>query len=474
MRSTKRHGRKRRALALSVAAGVLAFSGPAMPAAAQTAGAPFWAPPPVNPGVDGSHAPLHPSGDFQQKQGCIQPSTAGTTVTQEPWAQQVLGIDQLHSEGWTGAGEKVAVIDTGINSHPLLPPVDGSGGSSVPGSGANSDCDGHGTIVAGVIAARRDPTSGFSGIAPDVSLMSLRQQSSVFQSQSQQGRTIGDTATLAEAINYAVDHGANVINISQASCQVLSQAQNDPVFNQELQTAVFNAYQSNVVVVAAAGNTGEGGCQQNPPGNPTTAVLPAWYSKYVLSVASVGQQGAPSAFSIAGPWVGVAAPGENITSLDPGVGGSGLANQIPQGTSGQNGPIQGTSFAAPYVAGLAALILQKFGQEGTHLTAQQVINRIEQTAQHPGGTNGRNDIVGFGLINPDAALNNVLPPQVPPPAGVRLSANAIPHRNIPALLVALGGTGIGVAAVIFTAFLTNAARHVRRRARANLETDRRQ
>lgn len=470
MRSSTRHGRLRRAVALSAAAGVLAIGGSAIPAAAQTGGSQFWAPPPVNPGEDASHAPLHSVGaDFQQKQGCIQPSSSGTTITQEPWTQQVLGIDQLHAEGWTGAGEKVAVIDTGINSHPLLPSVDGGGGSSVPGSGANTDCDGHGTIVAGLIAARRDPESGFSGIAPGVSLMSIRQSSSLWQSQSQQGRTIGDTATLAQAINYAVDHGANVINISQASCQVLSQAQSDGVFNQELQTAVFNAYHNNVVVVAAAGNTGEGGCQQNAPGNPTTAVLPAWYSQYVLSVASVGQQGGPSAFSIAGPWVGVAAPGENITSLDPGVGGSGLANQIPQGTSGQNGPIQGTSFAAPYVAGLAALILQKFAQEGTPLSAQQVIDRIKETAQHPGGNNGHNDIVGFGLINPDAALNDVLPPQTPPPAGVHLPANAIPHRNIPALLVALGGTGVGVAAVIFTAFLTSAVRYVRR-TRTRVET----
>lgn len=462
MRSLTRHGKLRRALAVSAAAGVLAIGGPAIPATAQTAAPAPWSPPPVDPSATAPDAPLRSAGgDFQQKQGCLQPSSDGGTIRQEPWAQQVLGVDQVHSEGWTGAGEKIAVIDTGINQHPLLSPVDASGGSAVPGGGANSDCDGHGTIVAGLIAAHRDPASGFSGIAPDATLMSIRQQSALFQSQSQQGVTIGDTGTMAQAINYAVSHGASVINISQASCQVLSQAQSNRG-NQDLQTAVFNAYRSGVVVVAAAGNTGEGGCQQNAPGNPNTAVLPAWYSQYVLSVASVGQQGAPSGFSMVGPWVGVAAPGENITSLDPGSGGSGLANQIPQGSGSQNGPIQGTSFAAPYVAGLAALIQQKFAQQGTPLNAQQVINRIEQTAQHPGGNNGRNDIVGYGLINPDAALNNVLPPQIGPPQGVRLSANAIPHKDIPALVIALGGTGIGITAIIVTAFLTNAVRHVRR------------
>jgi membrane-anchored mycosin MYCP len=273
--------------------------------------------------------------------------------------------------------------------------------------------------------------------------------------------TIGNTQTMAQSINYAVAHGATVINISQASCQVLSAAQSDAVYNQQLQSAVYNAYQHNVVVVAAAGNTGEGGCNQNTPGNPTTAVLPAWYSQYVLSVASVGQDGGPSAFSMVGPWVGVAAPGANIISVDPApAAGSDVVNQIPQGTSGQEGPIQGTSFAAPYVAGLAALIQQKFAQEGTPLTAQQVISRIEQTAQHPGGTDGRNDIVGYGMVNPDAALNDVLPP--PTRAGkARLSA-AFPHQYWPGILVALAGSGIGIAAILFTAFLINAARHVRR------------
>lgn len=469
MRSFTRHGKLRRALAVSAAAGVLAIGGPVLPVSAQTVGQPPWAPPPVDQNAAGPSGPLSPQGGVQQKQACLQPSANGGAITQEPWAQQVLGVDQLHTEGWTGQGEKIAVIDTGINQHPLLSSVDGSGGSSVPGGGADSDCDGHGTIVAGLIAAHRDPLSGFSGIAPDASLMSVRQQSALWQDQ--QGQTIGTTGTMAQAINYAVNHGANVINISQASCQVLGQAQSNSG-NQTLQAAVFNAFRSGVVIVAAAGNTGEGGCQQNAPGNPNTAVLPAWYSQYVLSVASVGQQGAPSAFSMVGPWVGVAGPGENITSLDPGTGGSGLADQIPQGGNSQNGPIQGTSFAAPYVAGLAALIQQKFKQEnGAPLSAQQVINRIEQTAQHPGGNNGRNDIVGYGLINPDAALNDVLPPQVGPPAGVRLSADAIPHKNIPALVIALGGTGIGIAAIVVTAFMTNAVRHVRR-AQAQVQSKR--
>jgi membrane-anchored mycosin MYCP len=467
MRSFMRHGKVRRAAALSAAAGVLALAGPALPAAAQTAASAPWAPPPVDPSATAAHSgSLSPSdnappNDFQQKQGCLQPSTGGS-VQGQPWAQQVLGIDQLHAQGVNGQGEKIAVIDTGINKNILLPPVDGSGGSSVPGGPATFDCDGHGTIVAGLIAAQRDPASGFEGIASGSSLMSIRQSSSLWQSQAQQGKTVGDTSTMAQAINYAVNSGAKVINISQASCQTIAQAQNSPS-NQALQTAVFNAYQRGVVVVAAAGNVGEGGCQQNTPGSPNTAVLPAWYSNYVLSVASVNQQGAPSQFSIAGPWVGVAAPGEHITSVDPAPNGNGLASQIAQGQSGQMGPIQGTSFAAPYVAGLAALIKQKYPS----LSAGEVISRIEQTAQHPGGTNGRNDIVGYGLINPDAALNDVLPSeygkQTPPINRSPMPANEIPHTNWPALLIALGGAGIGIAAVIFTAFVVNAVRYFRAR-----------
>jgi membrane-anchored mycosin MYCP len=459
-----RRSKVRRTIALSAAAGVLALAGPALPAAAQTASDPY-APPPLNPGVSTGSQRLTPVGpEYQQEKGCIQ---AGSGVIEEkPWGQLTLGFEQAQAQGYTGQGQKIAVIDTGINPHWRLPSIE-DGGSSVPAGGAKTDCDGHGTVVAGIIAARPDQNTGFVGIAPGSTLMSLRQSSANWVNKAKNNKTIGDTQTMAQAINYAVDNGAQVINISQSSCQAMAEAKADPIFNQMLQSAVARAYERNVVVVAAAGNAGSGGCQKNPPGSPTTAVLPAWYDKYVLTVASVNQQGGPSEFTVPGPWVDVAAPGENIVSLDPGPGASGLANQLATGQGGQASPIQGTSFAAPYVSGLVALIKDKAAKANTTLSAQQIMDRIKQTSIHAGGTEGRNDVIGYGMVNPTAALNDVVlsehGKQPPPPGPVRLSADVLVKKDWPAILIALGVAGAGIGAVLFTAFLVNAVRNLRAR-----------
>ena len=121
----------------------------------------------------------------------------------------------------------------------------------------------------------------------------------------------------------------------------------------------------NAVVVAAAGNVGgPGQCRdQNPaadparPGQPdwtdvNVLVSPAWYDDYVLTVGSVGSDGVASQFSLAGPWVDVAAPGEDVVSLDP--DGEGLVDTLA--TAGGETPISGTSYAAPVVTGIVALL----------------------------------------------------------------------------------------------------------------------
>ena len=104
-------------------------------------------------------------------------------------------------------------------------------------------------------------------------------------------------------------------------------------------------------------------------------VSPAWYDDYVLTVGSVGPSGAPSQFSLAGPWVDVAAPGEEIVSLDP--DGEGLVDTLP--AVGEAMPISGTSYAAPVVSGVAALVRAR----SPYLTARQVMQRIEGTAHRP-------------------------------------------------------------------------------------------
>lgn len=466
--------RQRRALAVSAAAGLLALSGPALPAAAQTGTIPM--PPPLSDDRAGGGS-LGPEGGYEQTSGCMQGNPGASSIEGKPWGQLTLGFEQARQQTapngapLTGRDTRVAVIDTGVNEHPRLGSVDGSGGSSAPG-GATTDCDGHGTIVAGIIAARPDPTGndGFVGVAPDATIMSIRQSSKLFQNKAL-NKTLGDVRTMAQAINFAAAHGAKVINISQSSCMPIAQAA-DPSnkYNQMLHNAVKDAVDGGAVVVSAAGNADS--CQKNAPGSPTTAVLPAWFDDDVLTVASVNQQGAPSEFTVPGPWVDVAAPGENITSIDPGVGGRGLANQLATGQGGQMGPIQGTSFAAPYVSGLAALIKQKYPE----MPARQVMDRIKQTALSPGGDGGRNDIVGYGLVNPMAALDNVVPSEYagvkPAKAGKDKRANQVdPGTDWPALMVALSATGAGIGAVIFTAFLTNAVRKARARRAGDTDSE---
>lgn len=457
-----------RASAVTAAAGVLALCGPVLPAGAQDSAEP--------PPLDNSATPTQGQltelpGPYEQQQSCMRSNPGSATIEEKPWSQLTLGFEQAHDQGLTGKNQTIAIIDTGINSHPRLPPINTSGGSNVPdGGGAGKDCDGHGTVVAGIAAASQSPQTGFVGIAPNSSLMSLRQSSDLWQHKDK-GNTIGDTETMAQAVEYAWKNDADVINISQSSCQPISQASNpNDQYNKQLHNAVENAYQAGTVVVVAAGNVDKG-CQQNPAGDPTTAVLPAWFDDYVLTVASVNQQGAPSEFTVAGPWVDVAAPGENLISLDPGQGGNGLASQLATGPDNQPAPIQGTSFAAPYVSGLVALLKERYPD----MRPEQIMDRIKETALHPGGDSGRNDSVGYGMINPMAALNNIVPAEYnaegPPKGPTRLGADVIPEKNWPAILVAFGGSLGGIGAVVFTAFLVNAVRAVKTRQSGSSEQD---
>lgn len=450
-----------RALALSAVAGMLLLGSPAVPATAQSSDEP----PPLNPTERAGADPLRPI-PYPQQQGCMRGNAGAGSVEEKSWAQRVLGYERVHEQGLTGGGTKVAVIDTGVNSHPLLPRVQ-DGSSSVPKGGALEDCDGHGTIVAGIIGSQQDSSSGNTGIAPDSEILSIRQSSSLFVDE-ESNQPIGNTMTMAQSINRAVAMDADVVNISQSSCQEMARASNpNDTGNQQLHNAVRDAYEQGVVVVAAAGNT-EDSCEQNASGSPSTAVLPAWFDDYVLTVASTNEQGAPSEFSVSGPWVDVAAPGENLIAVDPGSGGTGLATQIATGEEGEMSPIQGTSFAAPYVSGLAALIKQKAQRDGEPLDAGQIMNRIKETALHPGGINGENNIVGAGMVDPEAALDDVVPAEhgvAEGPAQAKpLGADVIPQPDYPALIVSIGGAGAGIAAIVFTAFLVNAVRNTRRRA----------
>ena len=212
---------------------------------------------------------------------------------------------------------------------------------------------------------------------------------------------------MARAVRTAADLGASVINISSVACTRAESPLDDRALGAALSYAVDV---KNVVVVAAAGNTGTGQCPAQQVeatwDKVTVVVSPAWYDDYVLTVGSVNAHGEPSAFTLAGPWVDVAAPGEGVISLSS--SGDGLANAL----DGQQGstPLAGTSYAAPIVSGLAALVRSRFPL----WTARQVMQRIKATAHHPPG--GWDPRVGAGLVDLLAAISTDAPaaPASPP------------------------------------------------------------
>jgi membrane-anchored mycosin MYCP len=458
----------------------------------------FWEPPPVNNGArpaDGNPGPP-PGTTFTQSAQCVQSATNGVTLRDEPAAQSMLDI-RAAQQFSTGAGVKVAVIDTGVNPHPFLTDhgrLVGGGDYITPStSNGTSDCDGHGTLTAGIVAAdTRGTDLGFTGVAPDATIVAIRQTSSLFKQQvngQDGGQTAGTPGTLASAIVHAVNLGVGVITTSVDTCllrdHAVAEMDTPDSEEQQLQAAVAYALDHNVVVVNSAGNSAsqpEGNSDgqqqastnecstvaQNDDPNPNNVKeieIPAVFTDDLLSVASVSPStGAVSSFSVWGPWVNIAAPGEDITSVDPGVGGKGLSNLFaePGGSSSQPGPIQGTSFAAPYVAGVVALVRAKY----PNLTARQVIQRVEATAQHPSGPDGRNNQVGFGIVNPVAALTAMIPGQNGVPANNNQQVRAVlpmpAVKNWTPMRVALIGTVASIALLLSTLFVV---RTVRRRAR---------
>jgi membrane-anchored mycosin MYCP len=354
------------------------------------------------PAVDASRlpqtAPASPPRPTVQREICAIPA-----LERQADATQLSGLDLQQVWKLTrGSGQRVAVIDTGVTPHPRLPQLR-PGGDYVSTGDGTQDCDGHGTAVAGIIAATADSrhADDFSGVAPQASLISIRQSSTRFGAAADSAAAgFGDVDTMARAVRTAADLGASVINISSVACAPADAALDDGALGAALSYAVDT---KNVVVVAAAGNTGAGQCPTQPADatweSATVVVSPAWYDDYVLTVGSVNARGEPSSFSLAGPWVDVAAPGEGVVSLSS--SGDGLANAFvaKQGST----PLSGTSYAAPVVSGLAALVRSRFPT----WTARQVMQRIKATAHHPAG--GSDPRVGAGVVDFLAAVSTDSP-----------------------------------------------------------------
>ncbi len=377
-----------RGLRIAAAVACIVVAGPAPPAHA-------LAPPTIDPSRLPDPAPPAPPVPTAQRQICAVPTELRPdAVPTHPLADLDLEASWQLSRG---RGQRVAVIDTGVARHHRLAGLVGLGDYVGTGDGTE-DCDGHGTVVAGIIAAAPGP-DGFAGVAPEATVLSIRQSSTRFGPAHDPAAVgFGDVETMAMAVRTAADQGATVINISTVACQ--SGALDDQALGAALAYAVDV---KDVVVVAAAGNIGgPGRCPRQPDDGgqqwdtATVAVSPAWYDDYVLTVGSVGSGGSPSAFTMPGPWVDVGAPGEDLVSLNP--AGGHLIDTLPMPDGDR--PISGTSYAAPVVAGVAALVRSRFPE----LRARQVMQRIETSAHRAG--HGWDAAIGNGMVDPVRALGS--------------------------------------------------------------------
>jgi subtilisin family serine protease len=300
------------------------------------------------------------------------PANADYIRDGEYWLDQY-GVRQAW-QTTEGAGVTIAVIDTGIDSS--QPDLAGAvtGGTDFSGDGASngqtpvgSDDPGHATMVASLAAGRGTGAGngdGVIGVAPAASLLSI---SIGFGN----GATDSDDQ-VASAVTWAVNHGANIINMSLT--------RNTLSWPTSWDTAFLYAMDHNVVVIAAAGNRGSGTTMVGAP-----ATMPG-----VLTVAGVDREGKASLDASAqGITIGVSAPSEQ------------LLGQTPDGNVVE---WSGTSGSTPIVAGVAALVIASH----PGITAANVINRIISTAT-PAGAKGPDPIYGFGLVNAEAAVTAAVP-----------------------------------------------------------------
>jgi type VII secretion-associated serine protease mycosin len=313
----------------------------------------------------GGHTTLADNSDCTVKKDQAQ---AAPDQSATPWEISYANA-QSSSVHPTGIGVTVAIIDTGIDGANRQLSKNVVGGKDFTDSGGQykADVDGHGTMVASIIAAQPSTNNGMVGIAPGVNLLIYREAGCNVKAGSTE-------AAMAKAINAAVDAGAKVINISQDGY----------IADAGLKTAVMNAYQKNVLIVASAGNYGNSQATEGSTSYGVNPIMyPASYAPYLLAVGAATQDGAVADFSETGPYIGVTAPGVAVGGIFP---------------DGKVWIDNGTSFAAPYVAALAALIIEKHPA----LSVNTIIKVLESTAS---GSGRWNSSQGWGEVNAQAALN---------------------------------------------------------------------
>jgi len=283
------------------------------------------------------------------------------------WGLDLIHADQAHAVT-TGAGAVVAVLDTGIDaSHPDLAGRIGPGWDFVDGDSTPQDGNGHGTHVSGIVAADAGNGIGVDSVAPGARIMPVR----VLDANGS-----GSDANVAAGIDWATDHGADVINLSLGGTLPTSGLG----MQDAISAAIQHALDQGVVVVAAAGNDGLPFCENNSFGGK------------VLCVGAVDKRESRSFYSSFGSGVSLVAPGgSDLPGTDEDV--------LSTWNDGGYQELAGTSQATPHVSGVAALLVS-LGVRG-----QAAVQRILATATNIGPS----AVYGAGLVNAQAAVAGLRP-----------------------------------------------------------------
>ncbi|KIY23880.1 S8 family peptidase [Mesobacillus subterraneus] len=286
-----------------------------------------------------------------------------------PWAHVNINIPAKVPTTLTGAGVKVAIIDTGIDpNHPDLTVKDGTctlDDSVSPNACSKSylDENGHGTHVAGIIAAKNNEI-GIVGVAPNAELFAVK---------ALDGNGEGTTSTIMAGVDWAIRKGVDIINMSLTT----------PYPDTGIKAMVDEANANGIMVIAAAGNEG------SFSGSGDSVEYPAKFPS-VIAVASTNSDNRRALTSATGQEIELAAPGEGIYSTFP-------TSLVSSGYATRSG----TSMATPFVAGMAALYKEKYPS----YTNDQIRSLLQKNAKDL-GLAGRDPLYGFGLVQTDMAPIN--------------------------------------------------------------------